>query len=121
VSASWIRFSPLARRNASRLRDDVVRLAYSSSRPDLDTAVDEMVRVLRPGGRLILVDHVASSSRLARGVQRLLELITVPQAGEHFLRRPLHQVQARGLHVEQRERFKLGLVERLVARKPPHT
>ncbi len=86
--------------------------------PDLDAAVDEMVRVLRPGGRLILVDHVASSSRLARGVQWLLERITIPMGGEHFRRRPLLHVQARGLHVDKRERFKLGIVERLVARKP---
>jgi ubiquinone/menaquinone biosynthesis C-methylase UbiE len=84
--------------------------------PDVDAAVEEMARVLRPAGRLILVDHVASSSRIARGVQRLLELVTVPLAGEHFLRRPVRQVQARGLEIEQRERFKLGLVERLVAR-----
>lgn len=86
--------------------------------PDHETAVDEMIRVLRPGGRLILLDHVASSSRLARGVQWLVERITVPMAGEHFLRRPLHLVEARGLVVEQRQRFKLGVVERLVARKP---
>ena len=86
--------------------------------PDIDAAVGEMVRVLRPGGRLILVDHIASSSRLVRGVQRLLELATVPLAGEHFLRRPLHHLQARQVEVQQRQRFKLGLVERLVVRKP---
>jgi ubiquinone/menaquinone biosynthesis C-methylase UbiE len=86
--------------------------------PDAERAVGEMVRVLRPGGRMILVDHVASSSRLARVGQRLLEVATVPLAGEHFLRRPLHIVTARGLAVEQRQRFKLGLVERLVARTP---
>ncbi|HKS50003.1 MAG TPA: class I SAM-dependent methyltransferase [Amycolatopsis sp.] len=86
--------------------------------PDLDAAVDEMVRVLRPGGRLILVDHIASSSRIARGVQRLLELVTVPLGGEHFLRRPLDQVQARGLRIEHQQRFALGLVERITARKP---
>lgn len=86
--------------------------------PDLDAAVDEMVRVLRPDGRLILVDHVVSSSRLVRGVQWLLERITVPMGGEHFRRRPLLHVQARGLQIDQRERFKLGMVERLVARKP---
>jgi ubiquinone/menaquinone biosynthesis C-methylase UbiE len=86
--------------------------------PDLGAAVQEMVRVVRPGGRLILVDHVASSSRIARGVQWLLELVTIPLAGEHFLRRPLRHVQASGLVIEQQQRFKLGLVERLIAAKP---
>jgi ubiquinone/menaquinone biosynthesis C-methylase UbiE len=86
--------------------------------PDHATAVGEMTRVLRPGGRLILVDHVASSSWAVRAVQWLLELATVPLAGEHFRRRPLTEVEARGLPIDRRERFKLGLVERLVARKP---
>ncbi|MEV5715026.1 class I SAM-dependent methyltransferase [Amycolatopsis mediterranei] len=85
--------------------------------PDPAAAVGEMVRVLRPGGRLILVDHVASSSRIVRGLQRLLELASVPLAGEHFRRRPLRLVEALGLPVQRRERFKLGLVERLVAGK----
>lgn len=86
--------------------------------PDVDAAVGQMVRVLRPGGRLLLVDHVASSSRIVRGMQRLAELATIPLGGEHFLRRPLHQVKAAGLDIERVQRFKLGLVERLLARKP---
>jgi len=86
--------------------------------PDVEAAVTEMVRVLRPGGRLILVDHVASTSGVIRAGQWLLERVTVPFAGEHWLRRPLRQVQARGLEVERQERFARGLVERLVARKP---
>jgi ubiquinone/menaquinone biosynthesis C-methylase UbiE len=84
---------------------------------DPAAAVAEMVRVLRPGGRLILVDHVASSSRVVRGMQWLVELASVPLAGEHFRRRPSKLVEALGVPVERRERFKLGLVERLVARK----
>ena len=77
-----------------------------------------MKRVLRPGGTLILVDHIESSSRIARGVQRSLEIFTVPLGGEHFLRRPSTQVGIAGFELEQVQRFKLGLLERLVARKP---
>ncbi len=85
--------------------------------PDIDAALDEMTRVLKPDGKLILVDHVASSSRIARGVQRAYEVITVPMASEHFLRRPLTKVLDRPFVIERSERFKLGLIERIVARK----
>ncbi|WP_116052079.1 class I SAM-dependent methyltransferase [Amycolatopsis palatopharyngis] len=85
--------------------------------PDLDAAVNEMHRVLRPDGRLILVDHVESSSPLARVVQRGLEVVTVPLAGEHFLRRPRNHLDSAGFVIEDVQRFKIGLVERLIARK----
>jgi ubiquinone/menaquinone biosynthesis C-methylase UbiE len=86
--------------------------------PDERKAVAEMQRVLKPGGLLLLADHIRSSAWLARVAQRLLEVATVPLQGEHFLRRPLTVVEEAGMTVEQRERFKLGLVERLAARKP---
>ncbi len=77
-----------------------------------------MHRVLRPGGLLLLADHIAGSSRSVRAIQRLLETVTVPTGGEHFLRRPLDQVRAEGFAIERQERFKLGIVERIAARKP---
>ncbi len=86
--------------------------------PDERRAIAEMRRVLRAGGRLLLLDHVASSAWPARAVQRLLELVTVPMGNEHFLRRPQEHVQAEGFQIERRERFKLGIIERLAARKP---
>ncbi|MGJ7909175.1 class I SAM-dependent methyltransferase [Actinopolyspora sp. H202] len=86
--------------------------------PDVRAVVSEMDRVLRPGGLLLLADHVVSTSWPVRVAQRLLELVTIPQAGEHFRRRPVEQVRAAGFELELHERFKLGIVERLVARKP---
>jgi ubiquinone/menaquinone biosynthesis C-methylase UbiE len=86
--------------------------------PDDRHAIAEMSRVLRPGGLLLLADHIEGSAWPARTIQRALELVTVPLQGEHFTRRPLRHVQAEGLHVEQCERLKLGLTERLAARKP---
>jgi len=85
--------------------------------PDHRRALAEMHRVLRPGGLLLLADHVAGSARPTRAVQRLLEVVTVPLQGEHFLRRPLDQVKDLGFTVERRDRFTLGLVERIAARR----
>jgi ubiquinone/menaquinone biosynthesis C-methylase UbiE len=86
--------------------------------PDPVAAIAEMSRVLRPGGRFILVDHIEGSSRTVRAVQRMIEILSVPMAGEHFRRRPLKHVQRTGLDVQQVQRFNLGIVERLVAVKP---
>jgi ubiquinone/menaquinone biosynthesis C-methylase UbiE len=86
--------------------------------PDERRAIAEMWRVLRPGGRLRLADHVVSTSAPVRVLQRALEVVTIRVGGEHFRRRPVVQVRELGFAVEQQERFKLGLVERIVARKP---
>jgi ubiquinone/menaquinone biosynthesis C-methylase UbiE len=86
--------------------------------PDDRRAVAEMWRVLRPGGQLRLADHVVSTSAPARLLQRMLELVTIPTGGEHFRRRPVLHVRDRGFVIERQERFTLGIVERVVARKP---
>jgi len=89
--------------------------------PDERQAIAEMWRVLRPGGLLLLGDHIVSSAWPVRAAQGLLELVTVPLGGEHFRRRPLQRVRAQGFQIQRQERFKLGIVERLAARKPSTT
>ncbi|MGH3680542.1 MAG: class I SAM-dependent methyltransferase [Natronosporangium sp.] len=85
--------------------------------PDDRRAVAEMVRVLRPGGTLLLADHVVSTAGPVRLLQRLLEQVTIPLGEEHFRRRPIRHVRDQGLVIERHERFKLGIVERLAAGK----
>lgn len=86
--------------------------------PDDAGAVAEMVRVLRPGGLLLLADHVVSTSAPLRALQAAIELYTVRVENEHFRRRPIRHVRAAGLPIERHDRFKKGLIERLAARKP---
>jgi ubiquinone/menaquinone biosynthesis C-methylase UbiE len=86
--------------------------------PDYRQALAEMARVLRPGGVLLLADHVASSVPALRAIQRALEWVAVPLGGEHFRRRPLEHVRAAGFRIERHDRFAAGIVERLAARKP---
>ncbi len=89
--------------------------------PDDQKAVQEMARVLRPGGQLLLADHVEASPWYARAAQAIVEVISVPATGEHFRRRPIRHIQDLGFSLEQHDRLKLGIVERLAARKPHHT
>jgi ubiquinone/menaquinone biosynthesis C-methylase UbiE len=98
--------------------DTVVCTLSLCSIPSDRGAVAEMKRVLRPGGRLLLLDHVPSTVRVWRVVQWLLEQVTLRLEGEHMLRRPLEHVQAEGFEIEHTERSKAGVIEQIVARKP---
>jgi ubiquinone/menaquinone biosynthesis C-methylase UbiE len=98
--------------------DTVVCTLSLCAIPDHRGAIAEMKRVLRPGGRLLLLDHVAGAPRWVQAIQWLLERVTIPLGGEHLRRRPLLQVQAEGFQIQQRERAKLGIVERLAAHRP---
>lgn len=86
--------------------------------PDHHQALTEMVRVLRPGGLLLLADHVAAAHPALRAVQGIAELVSVPLGGEHFRRRPIELVRSAGLRIEHHDRFAAGVVERFSARVP---
>lgn len=98
--------------------DTVVATLTLCSIPDDVTAVAEMARVLRTGGRLVLLDHVASPAPVIRAVQRVLDPLFVRLAADHLLRRPEVAVRAAGLSIDELHRSKRGIVTRLVAAKP---
>lgn len=85
--------------------------------PDERVAIAEMHRVLRPGGRLLLLDHIGSHHKPIWLVQRLIGLLTVRMLGDHQTRRPLPLVEQAGFVVERKERLKAGTVERVAAVK----
>jgi ubiquinone/menaquinone biosynthesis C-methylase UbiE len=100
--------------------DTVVCTLGLCSVPDERVAIAEMSRVLRPGGLLLLLDHVRPTALplrwLFRGLQWTLNRFA-PGNGEQLLRRPLEVIVEQGLVVEQQQRFKGGAVERATARK----
>ncbi|MBQ1047438.1 class I SAM-dependent methyltransferase [Micromonospora sp. C51] len=98
---------------------DTVLCAISlCSIPHPARAIDEMKRVLVPGGRLLLLDHIGSTWPPIYAAQWLLERLTVRSAGEHLTRRQLPLVRAAGFTIVEAERLKAGTVERVHAIKP---
>ena len=98
--------------------DTVVCALALCTIPSPAAAIGEMKRVLVPGGRLLLLDHIASTWPPIHAAQWLLERFTIRAAGEHFTRRQLPLVRAAGFRVVETERLKAGSVERIHAVKP---
>ncbi|MFC4565544.1 class I SAM-dependent methyltransferase [Nocardiopsis mangrovi] len=101
--------------------DTVVCTLALCSVPDVDLALAEMRRVLRAGGRLVLLDHVrptlAPLRWLLLAIQWSMNRIE-PGNGEQMMRRPLVNARELGFEIEERHRAKGGAVERVSARKP---
>lgn len=86
--------------------------------PDERCAIQEAWRVLRPGGRLLLLEHVRSPRLAVRIVQRVFDPLAYLLASDHLMRDPLPIVVETGFEIERLEWHALGIVEWLVARKP---
>jgi ubiquinone/menaquinone biosynthesis C-methylase UbiE len=86
--------------------------------PDTRAAAAEAFRVLRPRGHLLMLEHVRSPAPLVRGGQRLLEPLAARFEADHLLREPLDYLPSVGFQIDEVQRSKWGIVERLRAHKP---
>lgn len=79
--------------------DVVVAMYVVSVTPEPERMVNEMLRVCRPGGQLVIVNHFRTESALVRGVERLLRPLhrlvsfRADLDREQFLERTCLQVQ----------------------------
>src|SRR5262245_47363703 len=98
--------------------DTVVCTLSLCAIPDDARTVAEMARVVRPGGRVLLLDHIGSTWWPIFAGQRLVEFFTVRSEGEYLTRRPSLLLPGVGLQIVESVRTKLGVIERVHAVKP---
>ena len=91
--------------------DTVVCTLALCAVPDQSAVVAEMHRVLVPGGRLLLVDHV----EYARIPMKWLEPLRTQHRGHR--RRPLELVRQQGFEIDRLDRLTLGFVDRIIAHR----
>lgn len=98
--------------------DAVVITFALSTIPDDRRAIAEARRVLVAGGRLLVLDHGQSRSRIVRAAQRFAGVLTSRLYADRRWREPLRHIVAEGLVVDEAELVSGGWVQRIAARKP---
>jgi ubiquinone/menaquinone biosynthesis C-methylase UbiE len=91
--------------------DTVVVTLSLCTIPNDRAAVAEARRVLRPGGKVLLCEHVRSPSLLVRLGQHVLEPACVHMQSDHLLREPVDQLDAERFVIEDLRRYKAGIME----------
>jgi ubiquinone/menaquinone biosynthesis C-methylase UbiE len=118
-------------KNATAVQGDAMALSFADASfetvvfsfslcgvPDVRGALADGLRVLRPGGTLLMADHVISTSSALRLVQRAADVLVRPFTGERFTRRPMLQLRQLDVSVVSTERLGRGAIERIHAVKP---
>lgn len=97
--------------------DAVVATCVFCSVPDPVLGLREALRVLRPGGRLLLLEHVRSEQLAVGKVMDWLNPLVVRMSGANINRRTVDNVRAAGFDLVDVRRGFFGILRLIEARK----
>lgn len=98
--------------------DAVVTACVFCSVPDPVMGLEEARRVLRPGGRLVMLEHVLSETPVLRGLMRWFDPMTAGLWGAHIARDTVANVRAAGFEQIRVQKLIGDVFLRIEARSP---
>lgn len=96
--------------------DTVVGTLVLCSIPDPVLGIKEVERVLKPGGKVVLLEQDFSANRFSRWLVKLANPL-IARMGSDFRRRPMANLAKSGLKVERVTNLWMGLFKLIEARK----
>ena len=97
--------------------DTVVASFVFCSVPDPIRGLREILRVCRPGGKVILLEHVLSANRVLARLMNLVNPLAVRMMGANINRRTVDNVVRSGLTIEKVTDLGAGIFKLIEARK----
>ena len=103
---------------ADQVFDSVVFSLCLCTIPDPEAAIAEAVRVVKPGGRMVFLEHVRSPNPVVAFIEDALNPLTVHFQQDHLNRRTVELIEREGIRIDRLNRWGLGIFVFLAGRAP---